>query len=153
MASLQPLWEQSNRCVVPFSAPDHWSYTQTTTCTYNTGGANRGAMISNGWGLYGFNCLRIKFRHYWQTESWPGPYDQHQVELSLDGGLSYTKLLDYKDARNPSSGGLWLQVDSGGISIPDYVSTKLRFTFDTVDGLYNDFLGCYVDDVELWGGW
>ncbi len=153
MSSLAPLWEQSNRCVAPFSAPDHWSYTQTATCGYDTGTANSGTMISDGWSLYGFDCLRIKFRHYWETESWPGAYDQHQAELSLDGGKTYTKVLDYKDARDPSSGGLWVEVDSGGISIPEQVSIKLRFSFDTVDGVYNDYLGCYIDDVELWGGW
>lgn len=91
----------------------------------------------------------LSFDYWRQVESYNGAYDQTYVQISTDGGATWSGYLWYKDARDPSQAA-W--VNSGDISLAAYagaVNALLRFTFDSVDGWYNNYAGWFIDDVGV----
>jgi RHS repeat-associated protein len=82
------------------------------------------------------------------VESYNEAYDKTVVQISTDGGVTWSDVW-YRDARNPSEAA-W--VNSGDISLAAYdgaTNALLRFYFDSVDGLYNNYAGWFIDDVQV----
>ncbi len=84
-----------------------------------------------------------------QVEGYPwGAYDQTYVQISTNGGSSWTTLFAL-DSRNASDS-VWHS--SGSLSLAAYAGAQnalLRFVFDSVDGYANNYAGWYIDDVSV----
>ena len=78
-------------------------------------------------------------------ESYNGAYDKIFVQVSYDNGSTWTTVW-YKDSRDPSEKEWTLaSLDL----IPGGSAMKVRFVFDTVDGVANKFRGWLIDDVKV----
>jgi hypothetical protein len=69
-------------------------------------------------------------------------YDKEIIYISTDGGSTWTQISIYS--------GTWSWT-TRSISISSYSSTnaKIRFRFDTVDGLYNNYYGWAIDNIRI----
>jgi len=69
------------------------------------------------------------------------------VEISADGGTTWGAVWS-KDSSDPSAAS-W--TDSGEISLAGFVgqSIIIRFTFNSIDGAYNNYKGWFIDDVKV----
>jgi hypothetical protein len=74
-------------------------------------------------------------------------YDISYVYVSPDG-TTWTQVWTWAGTQQPT----WAQ--AGPISLSTWAgqSIYLRFRFDSVDSLYNDFLGWAVDNIQISGG-
>ena len=96
----------------------------------------------------------LRFRSYSDVEG--APYltqristqfwDQRRVQISTDNGVTFN---DLYQCGEDTQGIVWL--DSPAISLANFAgkTVRLRFHFDTVDGLDNGGLGWGVDDVRI----
>jgi hypothetical protein len=91
--------------------------------------------------LTGATDATLNFWTYWDTETTGRDYDKKLVEISTDGGVTWGELEQLYSG---------MQGDIS-VSLEDYVGegVMIRFCFDTVDELYNDYEGWFVDDVKL----
>jgi len=89
----------------------------------------------------------LSFKYWRQVESYSGSYDRTMVEISADGGTTWSAVWS-KDSSNPSAA-LWM--DSGAISLAGFAdqSIIIRFTFNTVDSVANAYKGWYIDNVKV----
>ena len=141
------LWHKSmRRATSPVTA---WYYGLESSGTYNTGATNRGTLTSPLINLGNLTEAVLVFSQFLQTENAPtntAPfYDSAVVEASSDGGVTWTSL-------EPSytSTIVW-QNRTVDLSTYDGQFIQIRFRIDTIDELYNDFEGWYIDDVEIYG--
>ncbi len=144
------LWHlvSNSSCASPgYSSPvNALYYGQDSTCNYSTGGSNSGDLISPT--IAGINAASaLTFDYFRQVESYNGDYDRTQVAVSSDGGSTWSTVWS-RNASNPSENA-W--TSSGAISLAafDGQQIRLRFRFDTVDGVSNAFTGWLVDDVVV----
>ena len=128
------LWHITTR---RYNSPTHsfW-YGQESTGDYDTGSTNSGYLETKNWiQLYDTPVL-----YYWQfrqTEE-SSDWDHTYVQISTDNSTWTTIDNTYND-------------DSGSVKAIDlsaYANQKvlIRFYFDTVDDLYNNYEGWYIDD-------
>lgn len=113
---------------------------------YDTGVANSGSLVSPPINLAAATEAVLSFSHWYETESYSSPYDIRRVEVSSDGGATWTMLKQW-DSRDPNQ----LFFASFALDLTPYAgqTIHLRFTFDSVDAAYNSFEGWYVDDVKV----
>ncbi len=140
------LWRLSTDCVTAASGSWKLAFSRSSpNCDYDVGRAT-------GWArtptinLSGYTQATLKFNHFWETESYNGNYDVMRVQVSTNGGSSWTTVKSWNSSDpNPSN---YL---SEAIDVSSYISTnfRVRFHFDSQDRFSNDFLGWYVDDVEV----
>ncbi|MBW3581534.1 MAG: S8 family serine peptidase [Euryarchaeota archaeon] len=142
------LWRLSSDCVTPAGGIYQIAFSRAApNCDYDVGTAV-------GWAATptvdasAFGTVTLEFDHYWQTESYNGAYDKMSVQVSSDGGASWSTVL-YKDARDDNPAG-WLH-ESIDVSSFGTANLKVRYHFDSVDGLSNDFAGWYVDNIVVTG--
>jgi len=136
------LWHQSNRRA---SSPStSWYYGQELTGNYETGAANQGSITSPIIDLAGVSGAELSFDHWMQTENL-SPWDTGTVQVSDDGGSSWTSLAEYRSTSN-----VWVS-ESIDLSAYDESAIQVRFNFNTIDAIANIFEGWYVDDVEILG--
>jgi hypothetical protein len=94
------------------------------------------------------NGVTISFKSYISNET--GQYDKEFLEVSYDGGASWSVLID-------SSSSEWATQKAAKTittSIPagsGTANTRIRFRYDTIDDLYgaSDIVGWFVDDVQI----
>ncbi len=124
--------------------------------------ANTGDLISPTIDLTGVANSSLTFMSWYEIEGFDvDRYDMMYVYISTDGGVTYTQLgainpindVDGETFKSYSSGGLglpgvWI---SQYFDISDYASsqTVIKFTFNTIDNLYNGFRGWIIDDVMV----
>jgi len=140
------LWHRSvvgsDVCAIPQNGTASWYY-GTSSCDYDIG-YNNGSLTSPPIAIPpgAAQSVQLSFWDYYETET--GFYDRRVVQISVDGG-SFTDLqwLPY-DAMNT-----WHQ---RSIDLSAYIghSIRLRFYFDTIDSIINDFRGWYVDEVHVY---
>ena len=111
-------------------------------CTANAG-TTTGTLTSGAINLPA-GTPTLTFWQWRQTEGGTS-YDQSLVQVSADGGATWT--LAYQSTDNSAS---WVQA-SVNLSTWAGKSVLLRFAFNTVDGTYNTYEGWYVDDPRING--
>ena len=126
-----------------FSPTHSWYYGLNSTCTYDNSSANSGDLISPAMVVPGAGTLT--FQSWEQTEGTSTSWDKRTVYITTNGAASWTQL--YQSVNNASA---WYQV-SIGLSAYAGKLAQLRFHFETVDAVLNDFKGWYVDDVGVAG--
>ncbi len=148
------LWHlaTNSTCASPqngFSSPVRaFYYGQDSTCNYATGAANSGSLTSPQIsGITGSSTLT--FDYYRQVELYTaGSFDRTEVDVIHSGGTDVVFALDSGDA----SSSTWQS--SGAISLAAYAgdTIQVRFRFNTVDNVSNNFDGWFIDDVVVTGG-
>jgi hypothetical protein len=118
----------------------------TNAATYDTGSPNRGSFTTPPINLVGTpGRILLTFNHLLdREESSPANYDVARLEVSNNGGASFTTV------GGPfSSTGEAFRRETVDLSAYRGHTVLLRFNFDTVDHLANDFEGWYVDDLVI----
>jgi subtilisin family serine protease/PKD repeat protein len=134
------LWHLStHRSASPTTA---FYYGQATTLNYETGARNFGSITSAPINLAGAKDSMLTFNYFLATENL-SPFDTARVQVSADGGASWTDLF----VTAASSNGMVKK--SIGLATYDGQVIRLRFSFDTVDSILNGFEGWVVDDVVI----
>ncbi|KYH37355.1 MAG: hypothetical protein AYL29_005860 [Candidatus Bathyarchaeota archaeon B24] len=123
-------------------SPSHsfW-YGQESTNNYDTGSRNYGELKTDD--LPGLSSAKLELRYWRQVEyyAW-GDYDVTEIYDSVDG-MHWNRLWR-KTSRNPSEESwTFLSIDL----TPN--ARYLKFYFDTIDRLYNDYWGWFIDDVRI----
>jgi PKD repeat protein len=147
--ALTDQWHLSGTCATPPSAPNYLGYNQDATCTYHTGARVQGTATVDV-DLTGKSTATMNLAHRYQKELYTGgAYDVLKVQVSRDGGATWTTLWQ-RDSRDPNQTtwttlSLDLDAYAGG-------ALEVRFSFDSVDQLYNGYLGWLIDNVEVTAG-
>jgi subtilase family serine protease len=140
------LTDDTSRWPYPSHSPTRsmWFGDETTGC-YNTHYHEKGDLISNPIDLSPFEDIILEFYH-WRESEVLDYYDVSFVYISTDGinwDLIYQSGTEYIPP--------WEKIS---IDISDYTSNpsvQLKFSFDTVDEIHNDYRGWLVDDIEILG--
>jgi extracellular elastinolytic metalloproteinase len=135
-----------------FSSPTRaFYYGRDATCNYTTvgGGANSGTLTSPAIPAIAANST-LNFRYLRQVESFSGAFDVTTVDVIRSNG-TVTNVFRL-DSRNTSTPLAW--TSSPNISLAAFVgdTIRLRYTFNTVDGVSNNFKGWFIDDVVVTAG-
>jgi len=126
------------------NSPTHsWYYGQPGTWNYNTGVRNWGSIVSPDINLNSATSATLRFWSWYKTEDEARSWDKKFVEISTNGGTNWTTLFQVAGASQ-----IWRRIS---INLSSYVghTIKIRFRFDTIDELYNNYEGWYVDDVKI----
>lgn len=126
-------------CARAWSGTRAWWFGNEATCTYDTGDAVRGALISP-WFVVPSDG-RLGFRSWEQTENAETTYDRRTVSVIANGGTTTNLLL--VSTNNASD---WRLV-SLDLSAYAGQTIRVRFAFDSVDPVFNGFEGWFIDNV------
>jgi subtilisin family serine protease len=122
-------------------------YGRDAGCDYETAGANSGTLTSPE--ITGLTAAStLSFDYLRQVESFAGgSFDRTVVEVVV-GGVA-TEVFS-RDSTDPSTGAASA---SGPVSLAAFAgqTIRLRFRFDSMDGIANGFRGWHVDDVVVTG--
>lgn len=150
-----PMWHQhGGACVAAAQGSFSAGWTQSGPCTYNTGSVQRNWITSPWISLAGATTAELTFKTTFFIEMYGGSYDQLYVWI-YDGSWHLEKAWD---SSTPASGGCGASSSTcltpwslQTVSLTPYVGKDIFMSFDarTVDSLYNDFKGWYVDDVAV----
>jgi uncharacterized repeat protein (TIGR01451 family) len=126
----------------PFPSSANAAYFgQDDSCDYNTGSPEFGSLAMNSSvHLPADSTPVLNFSYFLQTEQTDG-FDQAYVEISNDGGFNWHLLTQLSDSA-------WQQ-KSVDLSAYTGSGVRVRFRFDTVDNVANNFFGLLVDDVQI----
>jgi len=130
-------------------SPTHsWAYNEESDHDYDTGSANSGELISKDIALGSKPILT--FWSWEQVECIYGGscyYDRREVYVSDDGGSNWNLVWQSFGPKEQ-----WYQPV---IDLSAYAgkTVKIKFRFDTVDKLFNNYEGWYVDDIKLYTDW
>jgi len=154
------LWHLATNtpCVTPpyASATNVYYYGKDATCNYVTGNPNAGTLtspeITSASGLAGGSQLTVGWKYWREVESYPDDYDKTTVEVSFDG-ITWKPIWD-KNSTDPSVPGWHLveastYTDGTNIAVPAGASLWIRFSFDSVDSVANNYVGWLIDDVKV----
>jgi len=138
------------------SAPNSLNYNNGTNYAAST--TNAGAGTSPQINLSVFLATpapTLTFGCNYQTEDTGTSYDQRWLEISSDGFATF--LVQAQLATSGATGGIsdcaamgtWhthtVQLD------PTWGNVRIRFRFDTIDGILNNYAGWFVDDLNVNG--
>jgi hypothetical protein len=130
-------------CSNSFSPTHSWYYGTNSTCTYNTGVANSGDLVSPVFVVPAGGTLT--FQSWEQTESSGTTYDKRIIHITTNNSAGWIQLL--QSVNNASA---WYPV-SVNLSAFAGRTAQLRFHFETVDSAANGYHGWNVDDVRVGG--
>jgi hypothetical protein len=137
-----PLWHQSyNRFVSPATS---WYYGIEDVFNYDAGIKNQGSLTTPPIDLTDITDSELTFEHFLDTEA-DSYFDKALVRVSDDGGNTFTDVFT-----RLTTHGDFVQ-ENLNIAAFDGEIIQIQFSFDTVDSLYNNFEGWYVDDVKVMG--
>ncbi|MES1172938.1 MAG: hypothetical protein ABUL62_01325 [Myxococcales bacterium] len=150
-------WHVSNSCAstaAGHSAPSSLYFGIDSSCNYDAGVVSAGTATSTPISVTDGSALKLRFNYYLQTERL-SPYDKATVQVSVNGG-------SYSTVASNNTGGVALLDGSGAWQASEVdlssliaglpsATIQLRFGFDTVDSVLNNFTGFLVDDVEVRG--
>lgn len=136
------LWHTTSACAVGDNCDgDQWAYYgQSSTCNYETGGANEGEMVSSNITLPEpppGGSITLEFCYSLETEN-SSTWDIATFSIP---GTSISQQLN-------ESPGSWTSY-STDLTAHAGETVNLRWHFDTVDGVLNDFHGWQVDAVTI----
>ena len=140
------LWHVSSICSVPPSIPNYLGYNEDSDCQYSTGARTTGTATFDV-DLTGATAATLNFDHRFEKEIYSGgAFDVVRVQVSTNGGSTWTTLRQW-DSRNPNQ--LAWTAHSADLDAYAGGPVKLRFFFDSVDTIANNFAGWFLDDVEV----
>jgi hypothetical protein len=113
---------------------------------YNVGNT-AGTITSGPIALPNSPGVGIAFNYVLQTEG-NGTFDLASVQVSNNGGATFTTIASSATATSLPLSGVWR---NASFSLAAFAgqTVLIRFSFDTLDGILNTFEGWYVDDVQL----
>ena len=124
-------------------------YGQDANCTYNTGAGTTGDLVSPP--ILGITAdSTLSFDYFRRVESFGGgSFDRTEVHVLTNSGATSTTVFAL-DSTDPSSSA-W--TSSGSISLAAFAgqAIQIRFRFNSVDGVDNNFTGWMIDDVVVTG--
>ncbi len=122
-------------------------YGSETTGNYNTGAANAGNITSAPITLPS-GQVSLGFNYVLQTEGTNSTFDLATVQVSTNGGASFTTIASSASSTQLPQSTTWR---AATFDLSPYAgqTVLLRFNFDTVDSVANAFEGWYVDDVQI----
>lgn len=126
-----------------YSGSRSWWYGQDATGDYDTGGANSGDLTSPAVYIPDSGYY-LRFRYWYETETQGPDWDQRWVQISVDGGEFIDVWHLYDDVQR-----WWLQSPAIDLSAYAGHTMQVRFRFDTLDAMYNDYRGWYIDDFDI----
>ncbi|NMC14329.1 MAG: peptidoglycan DD-metalloendopeptidase family protein [Chloroflexi bacterium] len=147
---LSPGWENSNNWDLT-AERNHtpggtisWTYDTSSSSGYDTGYPNQGDLTSPSISIPSSGTYYLRFWYLYETEGSGKNWDQRWVQISVDGG-AFTNILQLFD--DPMN--YWLQ--SPVISLASYAghSIRVRFHFETLDELMNNYIGWTIDDFSI----
>ena len=143
------LWHRSTRrAEEPGHSPNFsFYYGSDTTGTFETQGANSGSITSSPFLVHPHGPITLNFNYVLLTED-AADLDEASVSISDDGGISFTTVATSAAIGQLPQSSEWREF-SLDISQYQGKTIQLRFTFDTKDGLFNNFEGWLVDDVYV----
>jgi hypothetical protein len=109
-------------------------------------GHTAGRIISPFIDLTSVSTAQLSFNYFLETEGF-SPFDQAQVLVSDDGGITFTPIgSNPGELLDPTTG--WTNAT---LDLTAFVGNtiQLQFDFDTGDGVANFFEGWYIDDVVV----
>lgn len=116
-------------------------YGQNASGDYDTGDTNSGSLTSPVIAIGDHSILM--FSSWEQTEGTSAGLDTRKVYISIDYGETWTPI--WASTQNASSY-RDVVIDLGGYK---GLPVQLRFEFDTVDGLYNEYRGWFIDNISI----
>ena len=132
------LWHQANDLYV--SAAKSWAYNN--GLNYATGGRNSGALISPWIDLTAAAGASLNFRSWYETEDTGTSWDRKTVYVTADG-TNWTQILQISGVNQQ-----WT-VQSTDLSLFAGQRIRLKFFFDTIDGVNNSRRGWYLDNIVV----
>jgi subtilisin family serine protease len=125
-----------------YSSSYAWYYGQDTVWNYDDGMRNSGNLTSPQIVLGSGYSAHLIFRCWYETETGLS-YDQKWIYISVDSGPFVPLMLIYRDAT-----GVWYTEE---IDLSAFMghTIRIRFLFDTIDSIANDYEGWYIDDVAV----
>ncbi len=142
-------WHQVQDGVSPYPeshSPTHsWWYGQDATGDYDNGAANSGSLTSPAINIpASASVAGLSFWSWYETETDGTSWDQRWVQISTDGGATFQDLVQLSG--DPMQ--TWLKHT---LDLSPYIGSQvhLRFYFDTLDDIMNDYRGWYIDDVAI----
>ena len=140
------LWRVASDCVAAASGSFTIAFSRAApNCDYDVGTAV-GTATSPVIDSSGASSATLTFNHFWETESFSGAFDRMFIEVSTNGGGSWTLLREINSATANPSGFI-----GESFNVTPSSQFQLRFRFDSEDGQFNNFLGWYIDDIVLSG--
>ena len=112
--------------------------------TYNTGARTAGYATMPAVALPAAPAATVSFDYVLQTEG-NASYDKAQVQVSTDGGTTFATLASYNAVAESA---VW-KATTASLAAYAGKTVVLRWSFDTVDGISNNYEGWYVDDVAV----
>ncbi|NVM03136.1 MAG: tetratricopeptide repeat protein [Candidatus Helarchaeota archaeon] len=142
ITGLWHLTDTSSTWPNPCHSPIHsmW-FGQESTGNYDTGNREMGEMISIPIDLSAVDQAYLEFYHWREGEA---GWDYSYVYISVNG-ISWNLLYQSDAMISP-----WEKLTFNISQYCGYSSVKIRFYFDTQDGLFNNFRGWLVDDVIVY---
>lgn len=140
------LWHRETSvdpCPNAHSGTASWYYGNDAACNFDTG-TNSGTLTSQNIVLPATGNTQLSFWYYYETEETGTTYDRRYVQVAVDGG-GFTNLTQLSgDTMNA-----WHQQV---LDLSAYAghTIQLRFFFDTVDPIANNYKGWYIDDVLVY---
>ncbi|MEX2447971.1 MAG: Ig-like domain-containing protein [Solirubrobacterales bacterium] len=134
-------------CVTPgyVSATHSFYFGSESKCSYKDGRKQVLGALTSPELAVGAEAT-LTFGSWREVESYSGgAYDKTWVEVSHDGGASWTTVW-YRDSTDPSL--VEWTTESVALS-PSGETALVRFRFDTVDGVANEYRGWLIDDVAV----
>jgi hypothetical protein len=141
-SGLWHLTSTSDTCGLAHSPTHAWYYGSPFLCNYDVGVTN-GSLVSPAFVVPEGGLLK-----YWSwesTEGNPTMWDLRLVYISTNGGATWTQI---HQSLNESASWYEVMID---ISAYAGETAKLRFYFDSLDDVANDYPGWYIDDVVVEG--
>jgi hypothetical protein len=113
---------------------------------YNVGNT-AGTITSGPIALPNNPGVGISFNYVLQTEG-NGAFDVASVQVSNNGGATFATIASSAQVAQLPLSGVWR---NASFSLGAFAgqTVLIRFSFDTLDGVLNNFEGWYVDDVQL----
>ena len=122
------------------SGTNSWVYNNGTN--YATGARSSGAIVSKWISLEGAAGATLTFKSWYRTEDTGASWDRKLVYVSTNG-TDWTQVLQVS---GPDQQWMTPSCDLGAYAGK---TIRLKFLFDTIDGLMNAYEGWYVDDVRI----
>jgi len=125
------------------SASNSVWYGKEATRNYDTGMPTYGYITSKSISLLGTNSPKLTFNTWYSTETPDVSYDIKRVQITTNNGVSWQNLKTISGKQ-----AVWYQES---ISLSSYIgkTIKIRFYFNSVDRMYNNYEGWYIDDIRI----